>query len=182
MGKENYSLEVKMIIKEQEIMRTEIRDIHKYIDVNPVNFEVDNIDILYFMICLDPESTFYGTGNGVFVYNNEQVYLFRYNIHTPHSKGPHISNTMTSVDQLILKDRHDITMLETKETEFGFKAFWDHTPMECLNQEEKSLRQLMRSIQSYCRKENLCAKLRKTDKIHEKWKSERRKHEDNKRK
>ncbi len=68
-----------------------------------------------------------------------------------------------------MKNRHDVVLPQTVETSFGIKAFWHHTPMDCLDDEAKSLREFMKSLQLYCRKEKMCERLRKTDKAHEEW-------------
>lgn len=169
----NYPAETKQIMESYEELYTDIRDSYGYTDISPTVFEADGIRVLHFMVCLKPESPGYGTGLGAFVYKDGNVYQFHYNIHTPYSKGPHRSNQMTCIDRIVLDDRNGITSAKTVETQFGTKAFWDYTPMECLDPEAESLRLLMKSLQAYCRKENLCAKLGKLDKAHEKWKSAR---------
>lgn len=169
-----YSAEIQAIIDEEEEIRKDIREQYKYTDVDSGNFTATDIRVLYFMVCLEPKSTCYGRGLGAFVYKDDSVYRFHYNIHTTYSKGPHLSNKMTSISRIIMRERHGIAATERLETSFGRKAFWMHTPDDCLNPEEKALRELMKSLAVYCRKEDLCKKLRKTDKAHEKWEKETR--------
>lgn len=170
-----HSAETQLIIDEYEKVRIDVRDTYKYTDVDPDNFKATDIKVLFFMICMEPESPSYGKATGAFIYKNEQVYQdervyqFYYNIHTPYSKGPHLSNQMTCINRVVLNNRHGITTIKFEESCFGSMAFWIHTPMDCLTPEARSLRELMKSLQSYCRKENLCKRLRKTDKAHEKW-------------
>lgn len=169
----NWPFETYQIIDGYEKNRTKSVELFGYTDVDIDNFKASNIRMLHFMICLKPESVAYGRGIGAFVYKDGRVFKIHYNIHTPHSKGPHLSNQMTLIEQIVLKTYFGITVTECVSTSFGAKAFWNYTPMDCLDPEARSLRELMISIRSYCRKENLCGKLRKLDKVHDKWNTER---------
>lgn len=164
-----YSAETLQLIEEHELIHADIREWQHYEDQPLDDIKATDIDMLYFMVCICPESMSYGRGLGAFVYKDGRVFRFTYNIHTPHCKGPHRSNTFTNIDEVILNTRHGITTADTRESDFGSKAFWYHTPMECLKDEEISVRELMLSVQAYCRKMNFCEQLRKSDKAHERW-------------
>lgn len=164
-----YPSETYKIISEYEKVHADLRDMYKYEDIDKDNFKVTDIEVLFFMTCMNPESVCYGTAVGAFIYKDGRVYRFHYNIHTPHSKGPHKSNQMSCIDRVILDTRNGITSVDFKDTVFGTKAFWDHTPMDSLDPAAKSLRELMISLKLYCRQQNLCSKLRKLDKKHEEW-------------
>ena len=73
---------------------------------------------------------------------------------------------MTEIDKIIFKD--DDIMIPN-DTNFGAKAFWEHTSMAYLqkygDETDIMLRQLMMKITEYSRKHNLCKQFRKTDKI-----------------
>lgn len=166
-----YPPETRQILDEIEEQK-ELLKRFGYTDADITGITATDIRMLYFMVCLDPESISYGTGTGVFTYKDKKVFRFHYNIHTPWSKGPRLSNRMTSMDQALLKTCFGIPMMEFTDTAFGQKAFWDHTPVSELDDGERSLRELMASLKAYCRKENLCARLRRTDKTHMEWKKE----------
>lgn len=165
-----YSTDTQRIIDIQQEIQTGCMNDYGYTDISTENFQAMDIEILYFMVCLKPESPCYGTGTGAFVYKDGRVFKFHYNIHSPYSKGPHRSNTMTSIDELVLRDSYGIVSVDMKHTVFGSEAFHYYTPTNCLDDESRSMRELIKSIQTYCRKENLCGKLRRLDSFHEKWK------------
>ena len=57
---------------------------------------------------------------------------------------------MTVVEQVILKqDKAAGPYVKNEETAFGRRAFWDDTSMDDLDESEKALRRLMRSLESY---------------------------------
>lgn len=143
-----------------------------YTEADVTGITAAGIQMLYFMVCLNPESIGYGTGTGSFVYKDGRVFKFQYNIHTPWSKGPRLSGRITSISQAVLKTYFGIPMVEFTDTLFGQKAFWTHTPVSELDDGEQSLRELMASLKAYCRKENLYGKLRKKDRAHMEWKKE----------
>lgn len=175
MNKNNrYPSETYQIIDEYEQVHIGLRDTYKYKDIDKDNFKATDIEVLFFMICMEPESVCYGTAVGAFVYKDGNIYRFDYNIHTPHSKGPRISNQMTHIDHVVLDTRRGITSVKFEETVFGAKAFWVHTPMDILDPEAKSLRELMISLQLYCRQQNLCGKLCELDKKHKEWENRRK--------
>lgn len=169
MNRKEYSAETLQLIEEHEIIHTDIREWQHYEDQPLDEIKATDIDMLYFMVCFDPCSMSFGRGLGAFVYKDERVFRFTYNVHTPDCKGPHKSNTFTDIDQVILNTRHGIVTADTKVSNFGYEAFWYYTPMDSLKGEHKSVRELMLSVQAYCRKMNFCERLRRKDKAHERW-------------
>lgn len=167
----SYLPDTRKIIDDHDGIRKNIMKDYHYTDIPVEHFPVPNIRMLYFMVCLEPESVSYGNGSGAFVYKDGRVFKFHYNIHKPDFKGPHISNQMTNVEEIVWSENDGIGVTRFAETCFGMQAFWDHTPMSCLNEEAGTLRTLMKSLQAYCRKENYCRKLNRLDKAHEKWKA-----------
>lgn len=164
-----YPQDTQSIIRIEEEIHEDLKRL-KYEDMDLSGLKpVPGIDVLYFMACMCPESVCYGSGTGMFVYKDGRVFRFSYNIHTTYSKGPHLSNRMTGIEQVILEEKHGIAMTRHIMSMFGKGAFWMHTPMDCLDDEGKALRMLMGSIQEYCREMDLCGKLRKTDRLHEEW-------------
>lgn len=164
----------KQILKELHAARKRMEKEFHYTDIPVENFEIDDIRMEYFMVCLEPKSVPYGKGIGAFTYKDGRVFQFCYNIHTPEAKGPRLSNQMTNIQQLELSEiRTDIFMLRPVDTDFGNMAFWDHTPLSTLTGESKTLRLLMKSLQAYCRKENYCEQLQKLDLAHLEWETER---------
>lgn len=169
MDQSNYSNETRQIIELLHEARREFQSTHKFQDVDVKPLQTDGLDLLYFMVCLEPESVMYGTGFGAFAHPSGRVYRFSYNIHTPRSKGPHRSNQMTNIEEVVLEDVCGVKMTKNERTDFGGKAFWIHTSMDALDEDSKRLRRLMESLKAYCRKEDLCGRLRKLDKAHEQW-------------
>lgn len=174
MNQSNYSNETRQIIEQLHEERREFQSSYKFQDVDVKPLQTDGLNLLYFMVCLEPKSIMYGTAFGAFVHPSGRVYRFSYNIHTPRSKGPHRSNQMTNIKEVVLKDVCGVKMTENKQTDFGGKAFWIHTSMDALDEDSKSLRRLMESLKAYCRREDLCGRLRKLDRAHEQWDFNRR--------
>ncbi len=149
-------------------------------DVETIQHAMDiiqpGITILHIMGCLKPESICYGKAVGFFIYKDYHVFRFHYNIHTPEFNGPRVSNMMEDVEEIILdekmRDKYDILACEFEKTGFGSEAFWAHTPISTLKEDEKALRALMMALQAYCRKQEYCKLLRKLDKKHLKWEAE----------
>lgn len=163
----------KQILKELHAARKRTEKEFHYTDIPVENFEIDDIRMEYFMVCLEPKSVPYGKGIGAFTYKDGRVFQFRYNIHTPEAKGPRLSNQMTNIQQLELSERTDIFILRPVDTDFGNMAFWNYTPLSALTGESKTLRLLMKSLQAYCRKKDYCKQLRKLDHVHLEWETER---------
>ena len=146
---------------------------YKYRLVQKEAIQTDGIKILYFAVCLEPESPAYGRALGTFQYGDD-IYQFHYNIHTPSSKGPHRSNQMQSIEKVVIKEyRTGGKDLKYEETAFGQRAFWMHTPMSMLNEKEQALRRLMKGLQAYVRRQKWMSKLHHLDAAHEKWESDR---------
>lgn len=167
---------VRKIIKEYMEMREDLKRTHHYedIDLNSLPIPEDcqeKIRMLYFMICLDPESTSYGKGKGAFVYNEEAVYQFTYNIHTPTRKGPHQSNQMDNIQQVVWFVDGEFESVKCVETNFGARAFLDNTSSNWLDTESYMLLLLIKAVQMYCRGMDYCRILRKKDRAHEEWKA-----------
>lgn len=124
-----------------------------------------DIQLICAFIGKDPMSHMYGKIIGFFN-KNGTMYRFVYHIHKPRQGSPHLSNKMTEIDKIIFKN--DGTMIPD-DTDFGAKAFWEHTPMTYLqkygNETDVMLKQLMIKITEYSRKHNLCKQFHKTDKI-----------------
>lgn len=140
-----------------------------YINAKPNGFDISGMRLLYFRACLDPECYAYGTATGTFVYGDE-IYRFSYNVHTPVSKGPGRSNQMNSLELVRLKEDDMVgSYITAEETDFGQKAFWLHTPISALNEEEKAIRMLMKALQVYVREQGWMKRLRRLDDVHEKW-------------
>lgn len=171
---EHYPGTTYQILGEYEEIRKGLRNDYKYEDFDKDAIKAPDIDLQWVMGCLEPESPTYGVALGLFVYKQDgRVYLFHYNIHRPESKGPLRSNQMTTIEEVIWKDWKEFSGVNTKDTDFGMKAFWAYTPMDCLGSEAKSLRQLMISLQAYCRQMDYCTKLRRLDKKHLVWEAKR---------
>lgn len=161
------------LINGHEKIRTCMIAHDNFQSIEPSQFTAPGIHMVDFLVCLEPKSQFYGIAYGTFIHESGKVLRVMYNIHTPHSKGPHRSNTIKSIEQVVWRCIYGHVMVEYRETDFGKKAFWFHTPMDCLDEEARSLRILEMSLQAYCREEDLCKRLRKTDKAHLEWEHSR---------
>lgn len=134
--------------------------------------------LLWLNAGFDPKCSQYGSMLGGFLYvPTNKIYSFRFHIHEPNQKIASLSNRMTSIEEIKenIIDLPDGPFIDIKcrPTTFGHKAFWLHTPIDTLeNQEDRDLRQLMQSITAYSRKWQFCQKLRKTDKQRLKFKAD----------
>lgn len=165
----------RQIIDAEERDRIQLKNSYGFTDADTAGLSAPGITVLYFMTCLAPASVFYGKAMGAFAWRDGRVFRFHYNIHTPRSKGPGLSNQMTEIKEVTTEEFYGETVVNHKHTDFGGRAFWIHTPMDMLNAEEKSLRAFMESLQRYCRAEELCKKLKKLDKANLAWEASRKK-------
>lgn len=148
------------IINEIEQKYTELK-----MDKLPVDkLSTHDIRLTCAFIGKDPMSHMYGKIIGFFN-KDDTTYRFVYHVHRPHQRSPHLSNKMTEIDKITFKNDAMIP----DDTDFGAKAFWEHTSMAYLqkygNETDIMLRQLMIKITEYSKKHNLCEQFRKTDKI-----------------
>ena len=117
-------------------------------------------------IGLDVKSSMYGEIQGVFTIKNkpDQIFEFMFHVHEPMQKYAHLSNKMKNMYKLVEKQWREYTSIERDLMEFGYKAFWLYTPDDLLNDDEKIIRNLIRSVTKYSREKDYCKTLRKTDK------------------
>lgn len=128
--------------------------------------------MLGLFICDNHESYTYGYMHGIFEYKDGRIFDFTWRIHTPKQKYAHLSNRMTNIQQIITKYYKiaDYNAVEHINTDFGSKgAFWLYTPLNSLTGEDYDLRILMQTIKKWAVEEQLCKKIRKTDKKHIEW-------------
>lgn len=168
-----YSSELEKTIDCYEKNRTQIRDTWGYTDTDSSRFQAEGMKVLSFMVCLKPESSAYGRGVGTFAYKDGHLYQFRWNIHTPRSKGPHKSNQMTDIHRVMLDLGYDGVTARIADTDFGSEAFQTGISKENLGPEARSLRELMASVRRYCTEKDLCRKLRRLDRKHLEWRAAR---------
>lgn len=113
---------------------------YAYVPVKVDGLGTHGMKVLYFSTCTSPESPAFGAGCGAFLYKDD-IYRFHFDLR---------SNQMTTVEQVILKQDKTIgPYIKHEATAFGRRAFWDNTTMEDLDESEKALRRLMRSLESY---------------------------------
>ena len=121
-------------------MREKIIKEYAYVTVKVDGLGTHGMKVLYFSACTSPESSAFGTGCGAFLYG-DAVYRFHFDLK---------SNQMRAVEQVILRqDETSGPYIEHKVTDFGHRAFRDDTFMKDLDESEKALRRLMRSLESY---------------------------------
>ena len=167
-----YSGTTQKILNDLGELRKQLSERHKFVDFG-LPQTVPDIDLQWVMGCFEPKSIFYGGAIGVFVYKSDgRVFKFHYNIHRPESKGPHISNRITEIEECVWPDDDtSIPISMTQSTSFGAGAFYG----DISTPEATALYTLMRSLQVHCRRQNYCAKLRKLDQKHLAWKEEEHK-------
>lgn len=103
---------------------------------------IPGIRLIYLIRCTEKGQMHDGRGSGVFIYGGRA-----YRFHITLKDG---GWQMESLDGLIFKDDGYGGYVKPEETCFGRKAFWDNTPADCLDEEEKTLRKLMRYVAGYC--------------------------------
>lgn len=162
---------------ECELILSHVKDVYagkmlKMSEVPCSHLSTDNCKMLCLFIGDNPESTTYGKMKGIFEYQDGRIFLFSWHIHEPNQKYASLSNHMTNIEQLVVKydEKHDFTFVDHEDlTLFGNEAFMLYTPTHTLSGEDYGLRMLMKSIKAWAVKEQLCKKLRSTDKAHIKW-------------
>lgn len=173
----SYCETTEKILAEYEEIKENIRTSYKYTEFDvdeivhePPQIYLEEIDLKWVIGCLEPESVSYGKALGLFVYKpTEKVYLFNYNLHTPEFNGRWVSNSMTSIQEVIWKDWKEFSGVNTEETSFGGRAFWAHTPLSCLGYDDRCVRMLMTSMCGYVRTKDYLKQLRRSDKKHLAW-------------
>lgn len=115
----------------------------------------------------NPKSHMYGKMIGFFRYQDGKTYKFTWHVHKPKQKYASLSNRMTDIEEILSSD--DDGCMKHIETGFGNKAFWLHTPIDTLSNEDYDLRILMQNIKQWAVKEKLCKSFYKTDKLHTAW-------------
>lgn len=126
--------------------------------------------MLRMFIGFDPCSYGYGQIYGVFKYKDDRIFGFKWNIHRPKQKYASLSNRMTDIFEYSIAQKYDFPFVNREEfTEFGAEAFWINTPTKSLTGEDYDLRILMQTIKKWAVKEQLCKKIRKSDKKYMNW-------------
>lgn len=118
------------------------------------------IRIMHMLIGKSVESSQYGYILGFFEYKNEN-YKFRYHVHTPKQRFPILSNKMTNLDHITLRETDDVEYIDTCSDEMTnqfCEAFWSFNRLCDLedNPEAYALRILMQNITAWSRQEKLC--------------------------
>lgn len=138
-------------------------------------WDTDEIKMIGAAIGRRTDSSQYGYILGFYRYD-DRFYEFRYTVHTPNQRFPHLSNKMTNLKK-IMKETIRYTKKDGKEQECeGFypsdthvendlhEAFLLHHPIESLTKNGKELKTLMKNITAWSRNKDLCRQFRKTDK------------------
>ena len=114
----------------------------------------------------NPKSHLYGKIVCEFKYKSHNYTLY-FHVHRPKQKYSCLSNKPESIMEVLHKSEtihgETFSYSESVDTSFGFKAFWGHTPIDCLDPESYMVRLLINNIIAYSRRNNLCKQLRKTD-------------------
>ena len=130
---------------------------YAYVPVKVDGLGAHGMKVLYFSVCTSPESPAFGAGCGVFLYK-DAVYRFHFDLG---------SNHMTVVEQVVLKqDKAAGPYVKHEETAFGRRAFWDDTSMDDLDEIEKALRRLMRSLESYVSRQGWPGHIKRNAALH----------------
>lgn len=131
---------------------------------NPDQFSYGHIQVTHVFLGKDITSPCYGKMIGFFQ-ANQKTYKFSFHIHKPNQRFPHLSNKMTDIAEIVKKSYQGISYTENEPTSFGQQAFWLHTPDKTLQDDPDSfaLRQVMRKLTDYSRKNQLCAYFCKND-------------------
>lgn len=157
--------DIKEFIKEknkcyEELKMTLINDINE--------LSTDKCEVLCCAIGLNYISSQYGDILGAFKYIDGRIFGFRFHVHKPHQKYADLSNKMVYLENVVkvFDKRYNDYYFDEKTplTVFGINAFDSSYPFNELNDESKSLRNLIKSITNYSRKNDYCGMLRKSDK------------------
>lgn len=136
------------------------------------NLSTEDCKMLRLYIANDPESYMFGKMYGIFKYEGD-IYKFTWHIHEPKQKFASLSNRMTNIEQLIVKQKDESEFVSTAMTKTGYMAFWINTPDNYLDGFDLSLRKLMKNIKAYAVSEQLCKQIKKFDHKHLKWEENR---------
>lgn len=89
---------------------------------------------------------------------DDRYFVMLYHVWEPHQK-PHMANRMTELHELKLRFK-PFPRLEKDATDFGLRAFWQHTPNPELDDESKALRDVAKVLKQYSVNQKLCKKFR----------------------
>lgn len=152
---ENFVKERKLIY--QNLKMTEIDENNE--------ISTDKCKVLCCAIGLNYISSQYGDMLGAFKYIDGRIFTFRFHVHEPYQRLASLSNKMTKLEKIVKNYYKDFCFYEEALiANFGYEAFQTYLPYESLDDENKALRDLMKSLTKYSRSKNYCKELRKSDK------------------
>lgn len=143
------------------------------LDTEP--FSTENITCVSATAQITPGANLYGFMY-VHIKHEDHIYRILWRIHVPNMKYASKANDPLDIKEMTLEtDRRipDLEFLEAKDTDFGTQAFWLHTPDDSLSRNDLYLRQVFRKIKAWSVENQMCKKLRRTDRQHLKIKQER---------
>lgn len=95
----------------------------------------NNIKVIVAFVGKNPKSPMYGKIVGHFTYKN-QIFKFLFHIHKPKQRYAALSNKMTDLQKVKIQTVIDEEFVQYEDTDIGSMAFWEHTPLDYLKEQD----------------------------------------------
>ena len=142
--------------------------------LDPSPFSTGNMTCIAAMLHDKPGSLLYGH---MMLYYEYKKHIFRifWRIHTPNMGHANLANCPLNIQEVVWTDdeRLGIGYWEIRETTFGTEAWLSFAPTKTLRDSDLYVRLAFEKIKAWSIREQMCKKLRKTDKQHLRLKAEK---------
>lgn len=139
-----------------------------YTELDASQFATERVACLAALAQLTPGHQLYGHMY-LYIQYGEDIYAITWLIHLPMQKFASLSNRPRWIKQLtwnVSKKVFDFEYWTLEDTDFASEAFWLNTPDRYLPEPDRDIKQVFKKARSWCAKNQMCAKLRKTDRKH----------------
>lgn len=138
-------------------------------------FSTDEMTCIAAVVHDKPGAQLYGYMDLFYEYK-KHIFKIWWRIHTPNMGHANLANSPINIQEVVwVKDKKlpDVEYWTMDETTFGVEAFWLYTSCDSLSGSDLYVRLAFNKIKAWSVKEQMCKKLRKTDKLHLRLKAEK---------
>ena len=139
-----------------------------YTEFDADQFSTDRVSCLAALAQLVPGMQLYGHMY-LYIEYGKDIYVITWLIHQPMQKYASLSNRPRWIKQLVWNVSNRVPDFEywsLEDTSFASGAFWLNTPDRYLAETDRDIKQVFRKTRSWCARNQMCAKLKKTDRKH----------------
>lgn len=142
--------------------------------LDPSAFSTKDMTCLAAILHDEPGAQLYGHMMLYFEYKKHIFKIF-WRIHTPNMKRAILANSPLNIQEMVwVKDEElDFEYWNLEDTTFGIDAWLSFTPTRTLTDSDLYVRLAFEKIKAWSVENQMCKKLRKTDRLHLKLKAEK---------